>query len=174
VLTYFGKETKFSVIKAIADLGVSIKAFGSKAPFIPKGMITHPNISFLGKIPIGELVNVYSNALFTLFPFTHEPFGYIPVESMACGTPTLTFDVQGPSESIIDGYNGWLAKSDDEIVMKAVDLWKEGYGSGIRAQCKKEAQKFDKALYTDRWFNLIEKASISCSSAGALAHCSLF
>src|SRR3972149_7770050 len=92
-LTYFGKETKFSVIKTVADLGVKMKAFGSKAPFIPKSLIGHPNIDFLGRLSIDDLVSVYSNALFILFPFTHEPFGYIPVESMACGTPTLTYNM---------------------------------------------------------------------------------
>lgn len=159
VLTYFGKETKFSVVKAIADLGVRIKAFGSKAPFIPRGMANHPNIDFVGRIAIDELVNAYSNALFTLFPFTHEPFGYIPVESMACGTPTLTYNTQGPSESVIDGYTGWLAKSDEEIISKAVDLWKEGYTEDIRARCTKEAAKFDKRLYVSKWLDTIEKVS---------------
>jgi glycosyltransferase involved in cell wall biosynthesis len=159
VLTYFGKETKFSVVKAIADLGVRIKAFGSKAPFIPRGVATHPNIDFVGRIAIDELVDAYSNALFTLFPFTHEPFGYIPVESMACGTPTLTYNAQGPSESVIDGYTGWLAKSDDEIISKAVDLWKEGYTNDIRAHCTKEASKFDKKLYVNKWLDIIGKVS---------------
>lgn len=159
VLTYFGKETRFSVIKVIADLGVRIKAFGSKAPFIPRGLSTHPNIDFLGRIPISELVETYSNALFTLFPFTHEPFGYIPVESMACGTPTLTYNAQGPSESVIDGYTGWLAKTDDEMISKTLDLWKEGYPPEIRTHCIKEASRFDRKLYVDKWFDLIAKVS---------------
>ena len=158
VVTYFGKETKFSVVKTIADLGVRIKAFGSKAPFIPRSMITHPNIDFLGKIAVNELVDVYSNALFTLFPFTHEPFGYIPVESMSCGTPTLTFDTQGPSESVIDGYTGWLAKNDDEIIGKAVNLWKQGYAQNIRPNCVREAGKFDKSIYVERWLQLLQKS----------------
>jgi glycosyltransferase involved in cell wall biosynthesis len=158
VATYFGKETKFTVIKAIADLGVKIKAFGSKAPFIPKSMTTHPNIEFLGKIPVNELVSIYSNALFTLFPFTHEPFGYIPVESMSCGTPTLTYDAQGPSESIVNELTGWLAKDDREIVEKAVSLWKHGYSQGIRKNCLKEARKFDRTNYVSKWLELMLKS----------------
>ena len=158
VAAYFGKETKFTVIKAIADLGVKIKAFGAKAPFIPKSMTAHPNIEFFGRIPVTELVNIYSNALFTLFPFTHEPFGYIPVESMSCGTPTLTYDAQGPSESIIDGYTGWLAKNDKEMIEKAVDLWKNGYPQTVRKNCVKEAMKFDKTNYVTKWLELLHKS----------------
>jgi len=43
-----------------------------------------------------ELIDLYSNALFTLFTFTHELFGYVLVESMACGTSVLTYNRQGP------------------------------------------------------------------------------
>jgi glycosyltransferase involved in cell wall biosynthesis len=157
-VTYFGKETKFTVVKAVADRGVKVKAFGSKAPFIPKSMTTHPNIEFFGRIPASELVKIYSNALFTLFPFTHEPFGYIPVESMSCGTPTLTYDAQGPSESIVDWFTGWLAKNDREMVEKAVNLWKHGYSQSIRKNCLKEANKFDRTNYVSKWLKLILKS----------------
>jgi glycosyltransferase involved in cell wall biosynthesis len=63
-----------------------------------------------------ELVNPYSIALITLFVFTHKPFGYIPVESKACGTPVLTYNRQGPSETVIHGVTEWLANSDEELV----------------------------------------------------------
>jgi len=157
VVTYFGKETKFSVIKTIADQGVKIKAFGSKAPFIPNSMTTHPNIDFMGKISVNKLVEVYSNALFTLFPFTHEPFGYIPVESMSCGTPTLTFDIQGPAESIVNEYTGWLVRNSREMVGLAVELWRKGYLQKIRGNCTKEAAKFDKSIYVRRWREIMQK-----------------
>jgi len=155
VLTYFGKETKFSTVKAIADRGVKIKAFGSKVPFIPRDTSTHPNIDFLGRISPDELVDSYSNALFTLFTFTHEPFGYVPVESMACGTPTLTYDMQGPSESVIDGYTGWLMKNDDDLINKALCLWEEGYEQCIRSSCVKEASKYDRYIYVKKWLDLL-------------------
>ncbi len=166
IVTYFGKETKSSVIKAIADHGVKIKAFGSKAPFIPKSILTNPNIDFLGRIPVNKLVDLYSNASFTIFPFTHEPFGYIPVESMACGTPTLTFGVQGPKESIVDGYTGWLASNNAEMINRAIDLWKNGYTSKIRQNCIKEAAKFDKNVYVRRWLKTIQRfqnSEVTCA-----------
>jgi glycosyltransferase involved in cell wall biosynthesis len=157
VLTYFGKETKFSIVKAIADLGVRIKAFGSKAPFIPRSLVNHPNVDFLGRISVNELVDAYTNALFTFFPFTHEPFGYIPVESMACGTPTLTYDSQGPSESIINEYSGWFAQDDTEIVNVATSIWKRGYKPQMRQNCVKEASKYDKSVYVKKWLQILEE-----------------
>lgn len=155
-LTYFGKETKISVIKKAADRGIKIKAFGAKMKFLDKEVVEHPNIEFLGRLSSSELVDAYSNALFTLFPFTHEPFGYVPIESMACGTPALTYNFQGPSEYVIDGQTGWLARSDEELVQKAAELWSEGYAPAMRASCVKEAVKFDKRFYVEKWLKVLD------------------
>jgi glycosyltransferase involved in cell wall biosynthesis len=156
ILTYFGKETKFSVVKTIADKGIKVKAFGSKMPSFQRGLTKHSNIEFLGRISTDELVDAYSNALFTLFPFTHEPFGYVPLESMACGTPVLTYNLQGPREYVIDGDTGWLVQTDDELVRKAVDLWKENYPVQMRKKCVKEASRFDKKFYVEKWQEILE------------------
>lgn len=71
VLTYLGKETDFSTLKKIGDSGVKVRIFGSKSPFKPKHVLKHRNIEFLGKVSAQELATLYSNALFTLFTFTH-------------------------------------------------------------------------------------------------------
>jgi len=157
VLTYFGKETKYSVLKVIADAGLKIKAFGSKAPYIPKPLLNHHNVEFLGRVSDENLVDLYSNALYTLFTFTHEPFGYIPIESMACGTPVLTYNKQGPSETVIDGITGWLAMSDEELIKLAIKCWRDGYPSWIRARCRERALKFDVKIIADRWLEIIKK-----------------
>src|SRR3972149_430184 len=156
VLTYLGKETKISVIKRAVSMGIKFKAFGAKMAFLDRGIIEHPNIEFLGRLSTTELGDAYSNALFTLFPFTHEPFGYVPLESMACGTPVLTYNLQGPSEYVIDGRTGWLAQSDGELVQKAMKLWKEGYSSCVRGNCVKEASKFDRRFYLEKWLKVLD------------------
>jgi hypothetical protein len=159
VLTYFGKETKFSVIKDVADMGVKVRAFGSKTPYIEKNLTRHPNVEFMGRVTTEELLDLYSNALFTLFPFTHEPFGYIPLESMACGTPVLTHDSQGPSECVVDRATGWLVHSDAEMTQKTVKLWKEGFPAAFRHNCVREALKFDRKVYTQSWLRVLEVTS---------------
>lgn len=155
VLTYFGKETEFSSIRAIADKGVLIKAFGSKVSFIPRKLFKHQNVEFLGRVSSSKLIDLYSNALYTLFPFTHEPFGYIPLESMACGTPVLTYNMHGPAEYVIDGVVGWLADSKHDLICKAMKIWNNGYPPSMRKECVEEARKYDKKIYVDRWFKLL-------------------
>jgi glycosyltransferase involved in cell wall biosynthesis len=155
VLTYVGKETKFTVIKNVADCGVKIKAFGSKTKSVPERILKHPNIEFLGRVAAGDLVRLYSNALFTLFTFTHEPFGYVPLESMACGTPVLTFGFQGPSECVVNGHTGWLVHNDGELAEKTVDLWKEEYSPDVRRNCRRVALGFDRGQYVEKWMKIL-------------------
>lgn len=156
ILTYFGKETEFCVLKRIGDANVKIKAFGSKAPYIPRSLLEHKNIEFLGRVSDEELTNLYSNALFTLFTFTHEPFGYIPVESMACGTPVLTYNRQGPSETVIDHVTGWLVNTNEEMASLALRLWKKGYPSTMRKEARKRALIFNVTDIAEKWLQLIK------------------
>jgi len=156
VLTYFGKETKFSTIKNLADADIKIKAFGSKLSYVPKELRNHRNIELLGRVSDEELIELYSSALYTVFPFTNEEFGYIPVESMACGTPVLTFAYQGPGETVINGKTGWLVKNDEEMIKTAKKIWMKGYPEQMRRDCRSRAFEFDVKNIAKQWLNLLE------------------
>jgi glycosyltransferase involved in cell wall biosynthesis len=159
VLTHigtYGKEGKLSLIKAIAEAGVRIKIFG-KEPHNSR-RTENKNITFLGKVSNRKLVELYSNAVFTLFAFNHEPFGYIPIESMACGTPVLTFNRQGPAETITDSQTGWLTKSDEELVKMAIGIWKIGVNGNIRAVCRRNALEYDVEKVTKEWISILKTA----------------
>jgi len=156
-LTYFGKETEYSVIKKIADGGVKIKAFGGKLTSVPRSLFKHPNVEALGRVDQDTLTRLYSNALYTLFPFTDEEFGYVPAESMACGTPVLTYNAQGPAEIVIDGLTGWLSKEDKELMKTALRLWKDREVSDeMRFNCRKAALKFDVPTIAQQWLSYID------------------
>lgn len=159
VLTYLGKETKYSAVIKVANAGVRIKAFGGKITPLSKDALNHPNIKFLGEVDDDQLVTLYSNALFTLFPFTNEPFGYIPVESMACSTPVLSFNWQGPAETIVNGKTGWLVDNDQEMTKLARKLWKSRYDLGMRGLCMKRVKEhFDKKFFVDKFLRTIQNA----------------
>ena len=155
VLTYFGKETIFELVEQILDKGVKIKAFGGKLSMIPKRIRVHKNIEFLGRIEDEKLIELYSDALFTLYPFTDEPFGYIPIESLACGTPVLTFNKQGPKETIVNGETGWLANDYVELIKLASKIWKKKYPKNFRRACRPSALRFDVDKIGKEWFDLL-------------------
>jgi glycosyltransferase involved in cell wall biosynthesis len=63
---------------------------------------------------LGWQENPYSymkNAAFTIMSSKNEGFPYVLIESLACGTPVISFDCSsGPSEIITDEHNGLLVE----------------------------------------------------------------
>ena len=142
VLLYIGKETPRIDLKPLHEEGVRVVGFGSKIPAATRMRQFTDWIDFRGRVTHDELVDLYSNALFTMFPFSFEPFGFVPIESMACGTPVLTYNRQGPASTVVDGRTGWLVGSPGELVTKAAELWRRGE-TGIRVQeCLLRASDF--------------------------------
>lgn len=72
-------------------------------------MIDGVNINLVENSTEDEMIKFYQNAKATLFPIEwNEPFGLIPVESMACGTPAVAFAKGAVKETILDGKTGYL------------------------------------------------------------------
>ncbi len=87
-------------------------------------------VNFLGRIPFKEIGIHYSAADLTLFPSTYdEAFGLVIIESMACGTPVIGFNV-GAIPELINSKNGLvvdkvdsqsLADGIEEMLNKKID-----------------------------------------------------
>jgi glycogen synthase len=59
-----------------------------------------------GAVPRAELRDVYAGADALLFTSAwQEPFGLVPVEAMACGTPVVAAPTGGAREFLVDGDN---------------------------------------------------------------------
>ena len=145
VLMYIGKETESLNYEALRSAGVRIVAFGAKIPATTHLESLTDWIDFRGFVSEVELVRLYSNAKFTLFPFSCEPFGFVPLESMACGTPVLTFNRQGPAWTVVHERTGWLVGSPKDMIRKATELWRQP-DTGISARdCVERVQAFSSA-----------------------------
>lgn len=142
VLVYIGKEVEIDTILNIANQGVKIVGFGGKIPIGTSMDKLRDEIDFKGFVDEAELSTLYFNALYTLFPFTDEPFGWVPLESMHFGTPVLSYNKQGPSETIVDGHTGWLVESKREIITRAVDIWSKKETRINPKDCRERAEVF--------------------------------
>jgi glycosyltransferase involved in cell wall biosynthesis len=65
---------------------------------------------------IGEerLRELYRGARAVLCAAEREPFGLVPPEAMACGTPVLAVRDGGFAETVVDGETGWLLPRDED------------------------------------------------------------
>ena len=70
-------------------------------------------MEFLWPISLEELVKSYQKAQATLFASIDEPFGMVPIESMACGTIAIWHDSWGMKETIPDEYR---YKDEEELL----------------------------------------------------------
>lgn len=67
-----------------------------------------------------ELVESYNRSLLTVYAPVMEPFGFVPLESMACGTPVVGVREAGVRETVIHGVTGVLTERDPHAFAAAV------------------------------------------------------
>ncbi|HXW67589.1 MAG TPA: glycosyltransferase [Thermoplasmata archaeon] len=158
ILGYLGKETDATAMRMLLDTGLPVRLFGSKSAgwvsSLTRGRSAE-NVRVMGHVSREELRDLYSNALVTAFPFTEESFGLVPVESMACGTPVLTYGAQGPGESVLHEKTGWTVDSAAELVDRAAQLYRDGYPLSVSRACLARARDFSLDRAWSNWEKLL-------------------
>lgn len=80
-----------------------------------KPLIDGDTVIFHGEIGHDALVELYGSAIATLYPISwHEPFGLVMIESMACGTPVVAFNIGSVSEIVRDGLTGFVVEESNK------------------------------------------------------------
>ena len=72
-------------------------------------------VRFVGGVNRENLPYYYSAADMTVIPSFYEPFGLVPLESMACGTAVIASKVGGLQWTIRDGKTGYLVPARDHM-----------------------------------------------------------
>ncbi|MEM1622351.1 glycosyltransferase [Metallosphaera sp.] len=145
-----GYPASVNVIKKLAE-NVRIKVVGYQID----------NAKSFINISDEELIDLYCNAYVTIYPITFENFGYIPVESMACGTPVVAYRFSGgPSETIIHERTGWLVNTEKDLYKKALEIYKNGYDMKMRKDAIERAKDFSYVNSTEKLLYYIKNSSL--------------
>ncbi|MBI2913253.1 MAG: glycosyltransferase family 4 protein [Chloroflexi bacterium] len=116
-------------------------------------LIDGEQVVFVGEANSRQKRELYRDASCVLAPITwDEPFGLVPVEAMACGTPVIAFGRGAVPELMRDGETGFIVDTLDEMV-EAVDQL-----SWIDPQaCRRHvARKFDAPVMADSYLRVYE------------------
>ncbi len=72
------------------------------------------SLDIQARVSDDELVQLYNRALLTVYAPVMEPFGFVPIESMACATPVVGVREAGVRETVLNGVNGVLVDRDEQ------------------------------------------------------------
>jgi len=103
----------------------------------------------------------YSASDLFVHPTRAEAFGLVLLESMACGTPMVSFGVGGVTDLVRPGITGYLAEPDDteDLVCGIVQLLEDDHlRKRMRTQCRTiAAQEYPIELQAERYVDLYNK-----------------
>lgn len=118
-------EAFLQLNKSIADLHLVFVGDGPEKVNLVKMAKAHgleKQVTFTGAVDAKEVVHCYSGAELFLFSSTTETQGLVMIEAMAGGVPVVAVNATGSSESVIDGYNGFLTENSTEALVEKAEL----------------------------------------------------
>lgn len=104
-------------IKMIAENGHRIVIAGA-GPMVGSDILAHKNIEYLGKLSkwaLSDSMNRYKSFLFTS---KTDTLGLVCLESACCGMPTVAYENDATSESVVDGKTGFKGENLLELLEK--------------------------------------------------------
>ncbi len=152
---FFQKALKLISHKKYKN-NIEILIFGSSKP--KKSLNLGFKINYLGNINSEKTLSlIYSSADLFIIPSTEDNLPNTVIESLACGTPCIGFNIGGIPDMIDHKNNGYLAKPyDTDGLAEGIDwiLNKSNYNELCKNARKKAEQKFDDNIIAQKYIEL--------------------
>jgi glycosyltransferase involved in cell wall biosynthesis len=144
------------VVEAFNRLGLKLKIVGEGSELAGLKSRARPNIEFLGRVPDGELSEIYSRCLAFVFP-QEEDFGITPLEAMAAGRPVIAYRGGGALETIEEGETGVFFDSQDASSLEAAVRGFDA-ASFDPGRLRRHAEGFDVSVFQAKMDDLVRSA----------------
>lgn len=143
LIPFFFESTQ----KQIQEAELAIAGDGTLTHTI-RNAADNGHLRWMGFVDEPTKRELYTESHVFIAPSQRETFMLTGLEAMASGTPVVTFDIPGPREYVVNGYNGYLVRTIDEMVEKVKlihDAWKRGDESywEMCRNARKTAKRFD-------------------------------
>jgi glycosyltransferase involved in cell wall biosynthesis len=136
--------------------------FGSSEPSTPQGF--QQKTHYLGHLHDEVSLRVlYSAANVMVVPSLQENLSNAIMESLACGTPVVSFDIGGNSDLIEHQLNGYLAHPFDTQDLAKGIQWILQHDSSeqlLQASRNKVLQEFDSSVVAKKYIGLYEQVLV--------------
>jgi glycosyltransferase involved in cell wall biosynthesis len=115
-----------------------------------QGTLAHhlpPNVEFVGMLNPEKRKEYLANAIAVISPTQYiEPFGLTAVEAGLSGTPIISTDYGGYTETIINGHNGFRCSDFNDFVNAIKNI------KTIKSQdCRSHAEQFTAESLINKW-----------------------
>lgn len=142
-VTIAGKgQDEQSLINRIKDLGLK-------------------NVEYIGFIEQTKLINFYNEFDVYVFPTYKDSLGLTGLESMACATPVIASNIEGPSTYIRNGENGFLFEVGDsnDLAQKIIEFksFKKDEKLKMINNAVQTASLYDRSYVTMKLLNNLSK-----------------
>lgn len=152
-MEHFHQDPELKALLAAQQ--IHILAFGEESPYLAQIGVPYTSLGYVNSEEI--LAAAYSAADVLALPSIEDNLPNIMLESIACGTPVVAFQVGGMPDVIVNGKNGYLVTVDDtrQFAYRIRDLL---FDDSLKSYCRKtaveqfalstQAEKY-RALYQD-------------------------
>lgn len=133
-----------------------LRIVGTGSDLVGLKRIAGPTIQFLGRLSDAEVAGEFARCRALIFP-GEEDFGMTPLECMASGRPVVAFAAGGALETVSDGENGVLFRSQTAESLAAA-LMAVSSMEFVPEALQKYAALFGVKVFEDRMMRFLEGA----------------
>ncbi len=112
---------------------------------IVKDLSLEEQVIFMGEIPYADVAKEISNSDAMIHFTRYETFGCVIAESLCCGVPVITTNLDVTKELVKDGVNGLLVNESDvkDLADKMLFFMNEGFKIDAKKVAEENQQKFN-------------------------------